>query len=382
MEPFASSPVLLGLLPPLLWMLPLLLLGALFAWFRPRLLGAVGEKAVSHVLRRLFAETLDDVILPDGRGGLTQIDHLALTAAGLLVVETKNYGGSILGQAYEPTWTQVIGGQRNRFQNPLRQNFGHIEAVKFHAPGVPVLGRVVFTNRTRFPKGMPEGVVALAGLRSSLQALLGGEILPQTHLAWEQLRGVVRADYPAKAEHLAGIRQRHGHQHGAAVRSVPLLSRGMLHVLVLVIGVLVGLSALSMLPRHITRIAQHQATALASIPRPSTSAPTADQRFARLPSAPVRARPSAPAASSHPTARPPQITWSEPSPWTRHREACNAAIAALLTNNSPEHRRQRDQSCGAEAGDNRVPDRATARVSATTRVLRSAAELTRERREP
>ncbi|TVQ86228.1 MAG: NERD domain-containing protein [Chromatiaceae bacterium] len=161
MEPSGLSSVIAGFLQPLLWMLPLLLWAALLGWLRPRLIGAAGEKAVSRVLRRMFVETLDDVILPDGRGGLTQIDHLALTPAGLLVVETKNYGGSIFGQTDEPTWTQAIGGQRNRFQNPLRQNFGHIAAVKFHAPGVPVLGRVVFTNRARFPKGMPEGVVAL-----------------------------------------------------------------------------------------------------------------------------------------------------------------------------------------------------------------------------
>jgi hypothetical protein len=146
-------------------------------------------------------------------------------------------------------------------------------------------------------------------------------------------------------------------------------------------------SAKSMLPRHITRIAQHQAAARASIPRPPMSALGADQRLARLSSALVRARPSAPATSSQPAARPPQIVWSEPSPRTQHREACNAAIAALLTDNSPEHQRQRDQYCGAEAGDSRVPDRAAAirtaaRVSARTRVLRSAAELTREPPEP
>jgi hypothetical protein len=133
---------------------PLLLLGALLGWFRPELLralrpmsrGAAGEARVAKVLQRLFAEVLNDVILPDGRGGLTQIDHLALTSAGLLVVETKNYRGSIFGQTRERTWTQAIGHQRNRFQNPLYQNFAHTEAVKFHAPDVAVLERVVFMD--------------------------------------------------------------------------------------------------------------------------------------------------------------------------------------------------------------------------------------------
>lgn len=57
----------------------------LHAW----LAGRRGEAAVSRALRRRLAHVADDVILPDGRGGLTQIDHLALTPTGVLVVETN-----------------------------------------------------------------------------------------------------------------------------------------------------------------------------------------------------------------------------------------------------------------------------------------------------
>ena len=63
-------------------------LTALVAVLRPRFVGAIGEAVVSRKLRRYCAEVADDLILPDGRGGLTQVDHLALTPTGLLVVET------------------------------------------------------------------------------------------------------------------------------------------------------------------------------------------------------------------------------------------------------------------------------------------------------
>ncbi|MBV5275722.1 MAG: NERD domain-containing protein [Lamprocystis purpurea] len=140
-------------------MIPLvLLLVALRFLLLPKLRGILGERRVGAVLERIGTECLHDVIFPDGRGGLTQVDHVVLTGAGLVVVETKNYRGSIFGQEREAQWTQRLGRQSFRFQNPVRQNYLHTQAVKALVPGVPVLGWVVFTDSARFPKGKPDGV--------------------------------------------------------------------------------------------------------------------------------------------------------------------------------------------------------------------------------
>ena len=94
MSPNPFQPLLEAIIHGVLWLIPVLLaITALKALFSARLKGAAGERAVARVLNRLGAVTLHDIILPDGRGGLTQIDHLVLTQAGLLVVETKNYAG-------------------------------------------------------------------------------------------------------------------------------------------------------------------------------------------------------------------------------------------------------------------------------------------------
>ncbi len=74
----------------------------LFNAFLPQLRGLLGGRAVARVLKRHSAQVANDVILPDGRGGLTQIDHLALTASAILVIETKHYSGLIFGRAHEP----------------------------------------------------------------------------------------------------------------------------------------------------------------------------------------------------------------------------------------------------------------------------------------
>ncbi|MGB5832377.1 MAG: nuclease-related domain-containing protein, partial [Thiohalocapsa sp.] len=190
-------------------------LGTLFGNARPHRRGAAGEAAVSRALRRVFRQVADDLILPDGRGGLTQVDHLALTPAGLLVVETKNYRGLILGQAHEANWTQVNGRHRNKFQNPLRQNYAHTEAVTFHAPGVPVLGRVVFLDDAQFPRGVPRGVVTLGTLGAELDGLRGGDVPPPTEHGWQRILNVALSGAAARQAHIDGLKERHGRRHAA-----------------------------------------------------------------------------------------------------------------------------------------------------------------------
>jgi hypothetical protein len=376
---------------------PLVLLGALLGWFRPELLralrpmsrGAAGEAKVAKVLQRLFAEVLNDVILPDGRGGLTQIDHLALTPAGLVVVETKNYGGSIFGQAREPTWTQAIGHQRNRFQNPLYQNFAHTEAVKFHAPGVAVLERVVFIDQARFPKGLPDGVVKLSGLASSLRELRGSDIPAATRLAWEHVRRAVRWDAAAKAEHLDGLKARYPEKSGTTGRRLPLPG-WTLGKAATVMVVLLGLSILpTIVPtayRGLHVPAQGKAASERTA-RPVPAPPTASYRIVRTPTRQARARPAPPIPNHHPEAQRPRIRWAEPASRSTRSAECNAAIAAVLVDNSAKRRRQRDQLCGAAETATAAPIAAGVAGPATNdargdRILRSAAELTRDRRGP
>ena len=101
-----------------LCLLAVVVLTTLLARLRPRLLGAQGQAAVSRRLRRYCAEVADDLILPNGRGGLAQIDHLVLTPAGLVVVETKNYSGLIFGEVRDRTWTQCIGRATEQVREP------------------------------------------------------------------------------------------------------------------------------------------------------------------------------------------------------------------------------------------------------------------------
>jgi hypothetical protein len=212
MSPNLLQPLVQVVIHWALWFIPVLLaITALNVLFSARLKGAAGERAVGRVLNRLGEAALHDLILPDGRGGLTQIDHLVLTPAGLLVVETKNYAGQVLGQPQDKKWTQRLGKQSFTFQNPLRQNYLHTQALQALTPGVPIQGRVVFTDAARFPKGVPEGVSTLSTLKTDLKTWLNGRAdAAELQGAWTKIKASARTDRETRKAHLAAIHAKHG----------------------------------------------------------------------------------------------------------------------------------------------------------------------------
>lgn len=96
--------------------------------------GRSGENFVSNKLRQLdpaHYKVLSNLLLPSlGNTKTTQIDHVVVSNYGIFCVETKNYDGWIFGSAHQEYWTQVIYHYKQRFYNPLRQNYAHIKAIE------------------------------------------------------------------------------------------------------------------------------------------------------------------------------------------------------------------------------------------------------------
>lgn len=198
----------------LLWLIPIALAGlGLALRRRARAIqgyGRDGERLVGAALERLFPAVVHDVILPTARGGLTQIDHIALTPKGLLVVETKHYRGTITGTPEDRHWVQQRDQDRRTFQNPCRQNYAHLKAVEALGLGVPILERVVFTDSARFPNGLPEGVSQLATLEADLAPWRCGRVSSRLRRAWKEVLQAIRQDAKARRAHRRGLRLRHG----------------------------------------------------------------------------------------------------------------------------------------------------------------------------
>ena len=94
------------------WILLLFFGVMIFKLFKPFLKGKLGEFTVA-IHAKLYLKDpqyllLNDLTLPDGEGGTTQIDHLLLSPYGIFVIETKNYKGWIFGNERQKIWTQKI----------------------------------------------------------------------------------------------------------------------------------------------------------------------------------------------------------------------------------------------------------------------------------
>jgi hypothetical protein len=130
------------------------------------MLGRKGAQGVARRIAELGMPAVHDVVLTDDRGR-TQTDRLVRTPFGIVVLETKRLSGVVTGTVSAALWRHEVGGgptvvqSRGRrwrpkrsiqteavvtwFQNPLRQNYRHVMAVR-HVIGdsdVPVRGHVV-----------------------------------------------------------------------------------------------------------------------------------------------------------------------------------------------------------------------------------------------
>ena len=108
---------------------------------------------------------LNNVTLPT-TDGTTQIDHILVTPAGIFVIETKHYTGWIFGAPQDSQWTQATYRKKSRFQNPLRQNYGHVKTLQslFDLPENHFHSVVVFTADAEFKTDLGPNVVKLAGI--------------------------------------------------------------------------------------------------------------------------------------------------------------------------------------------------------------------------
>jgi len=81
-------------------------------------------------------KVINDVVIKVN-GKTSQIDHVVVSNYGIFVIETKNYSGWIYGDDYSQYWTQVIYKRKEKLYNPIRQNYGHVQALKHHLADYP-----------------------------------------------------------------------------------------------------------------------------------------------------------------------------------------------------------------------------------------------------
>ncbi|MCM1040831.1 MAG: NERD domain-containing protein [Bacteroides sp.] len=123
--------------------------------------GKVGERRVAAILRQLPKEdyfVFNDLIVKFRNGRSSQIDHVVVSRFAIFVIETKNYKGWIFGHENSEYWTQNIYGHKYRFYNPVKQNAGHIRALREvfdSSKPLPFISIVAFSPQASFKVTAP-----------------------------------------------------------------------------------------------------------------------------------------------------------------------------------------------------------------------------------
>jgi hypothetical protein len=78
--------------------------------------------------------------------------------------------GNIFGGDQMTEWTVMDGPQRFTFTNPQGALYDRIAAVRSVAGDPPTEGRIVFTKRGKFPKGLPKWTLMVDTLRTDFPA--------------------------------------------------------------------------------------------------------------------------------------------------------------------------------------------------------------------
>lgn len=151
---------------------------------------SAAERARLAPLHAAGAELVRNVLLPDAAGGEIHCDFLLLTRRGLLVVDFRDVTGVVFGGRHMDEWTVMDGNLRSTFANPIEPLLDRMAAVKLLAGDAPVEGRVVFTGRAEFPKGLPPQVVMLRELGGDFPAVAAQ---PEEAERWREAWNAVRA---------------------------------------------------------------------------------------------------------------------------------------------------------------------------------------------
>lgn len=119
--------------------------------------GFYGEFVLYRKVCRIFGKTsvLTNLYLDNKNTETTEIDVLSVSHKGIYVFEIKNYSGYIYGSEKDQYWTQVLNKwSKNKFYNPLRQNYAHTKAVENYlkVSKEQIIPIVVFSNNSKLSK--------------------------------------------------------------------------------------------------------------------------------------------------------------------------------------------------------------------------------------
>ena len=99
--------------------------------FGKKIIGKAGEHWTKESLSKLpkYKYIILNDIFIEVNGRTHQIDHILVSPYGIFSIETKQYNGYITGNKYDKKWIKYAGKKKYYYENPIRQNYGHVKAL-------------------------------------------------------------------------------------------------------------------------------------------------------------------------------------------------------------------------------------------------------------
>jgi hypothetical protein len=141
------------------------------------------------------ADYLRNVLVPDGNGGDYHLDFVLLTSRGIVIIDMRDFVGIVFGGDQMTAWTLMSGPSRTTFVNPQAGLYDRIASVKAIATDTPIEGRIVFTKRAKFPKGLPRFTVMLESVAAEFPKLGAAELevaVSKYRPGWTRLKETAR----------------------------------------------------------------------------------------------------------------------------------------------------------------------------------------------
>jgi len=153
------------------------------------------DKRLHQNIVSVSLEYLHNVLVPDGMGATMHVDYLLLTSRGVIVVDLRDQRGNIFGGDQMTQWTVMDGARRTTFQNPQHALYDRVAAVRALAGELPVEGRILFTRRARFPKGLPRWTLMVDSLRAEFPPVAsdsGRDWLDRFRAEWQAIAAATK----------------------------------------------------------------------------------------------------------------------------------------------------------------------------------------------
>jgi hypothetical protein len=134
-----------------------------------------------------------NIIIPDGVGGLLEVEHIVLIDQGVLILETYEMDGHLFAADNIDQWTQLLNGRSFKFENPLNHIYRTKQALSTLMPRVPIFCRIVFNGKASFPKGKPNEVLVLPSINDDIEPVLSApKINPALKESWDKCLRIAR----------------------------------------------------------------------------------------------------------------------------------------------------------------------------------------------